>query len=84
MGRLTRAPASSTALEGTAGSGQGLGGCSTHSRSHAHLGTYSPRDLPIDDEEERQKPGRGGEKTLNEEVKMLKEQKRNGPCRETQ
>ena len=56
----------------------------SHSRSHAHLGTYSPGDLPIDDEEEQQKPGRAGEKTLNEEVKTLKEQKRNGPCRETQ
>lgn len=56
----------------------------SQSRSHADLGTYSPRHLPTDDEEEWQKPGGGGEKTLNKEVKTLKKQKRRGPCRETQ
>lgn len=54
--------------EAPGGRGQGLGGCSTHSRS--------PRDLQTEDRSWRNQGGE--EKKLNGKGKMLKEQKRRG------
>lgn len=81
MGRLTRAPASGTALEGTAGSGQGLGGCSTHTAGATHTWVLTaPGTSPLMMRRSSRSQEGQEKKPLTKKSKRLKSRREMGPA----
>lgn len=80
-GRLTRALASGTALKAPRAVDRASEAAALTQQEPRDLGTYSPRHLPTDDEEEWQKPGGGvGEKPLTKKSKRLRSRREGGPA----